>query len=286
MSSVDVALWCAVVVLALAAGRMSLPKPPALDWREFFSLGFVTQIRGKVDSEGGDFESWVARCEPLIGRGESDATYDDPADFGSDYALSRSLGAGADWELLASDSSAVAERLSQRGEALHWVCRGGAMSEALQEILPQVVCLDGPEEELLHHLEGLLVSAASRVVLVGEGKAAQEWTRLLHAEEGLRDRTLAVVGIQGLLDSEWMAENFDHESMDTELERLTPWFQLSFNGDGEARGWPQPDPPPSERVSVDAVELGPMPCKRADAPDAVWALALVLTLSHRLALES
>jgi hypothetical protein len=207
-------------------------------------------------------------------------------DFGADYALSNSLGMGADWELLAEDPAAVKQRLLDRGQDLIWVCRGGGMSEALSEILPQVHCLEGPEEGLVEALSELLKAPSSRAVLVGEGEAAQAWTRLLQEQEGLRDRTLAVLGIQGALDASWLAEHFDHESMDTELERRTPWFQLSFAGDGDAPGWPQPPPPASERVSVDAVELGPLPCKRSDAPDALWALALVLTLSHRLAIES
>jgi hypothetical protein len=172
-----------VVVLAVAAGWMSLPKPPALDWREFFHLAVLTQIRGEVDKKKGDFKAWVARCEPLTGRLESDSAYDDPVDFGADYALSNSLGMGADWELLAEDPAAVKQRLLDRGQDLIWVCRGGGMSEALSEILPQVHCLEGPEEGLVEALSELLKAPSSRAVLVGEGEAAQAWTRLLQEQE-------------------------------------------------------------------------------------------------------
>lgn len=286
MNSIDVTLWVIVVVLAIAAGRMSLPSPPVLAWREFFALGLVTPVRGEVDKEKGEFKDWVARCEPLTGRGESDGVYDDPADFGPDYALANSLGMGVDWERLAEAPGEIVARLLERGKDVFWVCRGGAMHAALAEILPNVVVMDGPEDALFVELSDLLSARESRVVLVGQGVAAQEWTRLLHAQEGLRDRTLAVVGIQGLLDFEWISAHFDHESMDTELERLTPYFQLAFDGDGSAPGWPQPDTPQSERVSVDSVELGPLPCKRADSSDSFWSLALVLTLNHRFAAES
>jgi hypothetical protein len=286
VNSIDVTLWAIVIVLAIAAGRMSLPNPPVLAWREFFALALVTPVRGEVDKEKGDFKAWVGRCESLTGRGESDGVYDDPADFGPDYALANSLGMGVDWERLAEAPEEIIARLLERGKDVIWICRGGAMHAALAEIVPNVVVMDGPEADLFQELSDLLSARESRVVLLGQGVAAQEWTTLLHAQEGLRDRTLAVVGVQGLLDFEWMSAHFDHESMDTELERLTPYFQLAFTEDGSAPGWLQPDTPLSERVSVDSVELGPLPCKRADSPDSYWALALVLTLNHRFAAES
>ena len=286
MNPIDCLLWIAVIVLAIAAGKMSLPKPPALDWRTFFSLGLVTPIRGELDKKEANFKAWVSRCESLTGREESDPIYDDPADFGPEYELAHGLGMGVDWERLAEEPDAIVSRLVERGGALTWVCRGGAMHEALAELVPNVLAMDGPESELIGELTALLSARESRVVLVGQGLAAQEWTELLHAEEGLRDRTLAVVGVQGLLDVDWMSREFSHNAMDTELERLTPYFQLEFLGDGPAPGWLQPDVPPSERVSVDAVDLGPLACKRAEMPDSFWALALVLTLNHRFAMES
>lgn len=286
MSPIDLTLWIAVIVLAIAAGKMSLPNPPELDWRTFFALGIVTPVRGELDKHDANFKAWVSRCEGLTGRSESDPIYDDPADFGPEYELANGLGMGVDWERLAEAPGDIIARLLERGGGVTWVCRGGAMSEALSELVPSVEVLDGPVSELLQALTALLPARESRVVLVGQGLAAQEWTQLLHAEEGLRDRTLAVVGIQAELDVDWLAREFTHDAMDTELDRLTPYFHLAFAGDGTASGWTQPEVPKSERVSVDAIDLGPLTCKRADVPDSFWALALVLTLNHRFAMES
>ncbi len=111
----------------------------------------------------------------------------------------------------------------------------------------------------------------------------------MHQNEGLRDRTVAVLGIDGQLGGQnraWLEEHFTHDAMDTELERLTPWIQLAFGGSEGASDWPQPEVPVSERLSVDSIGLGPLPSKRQDAPDSIWALALVLTCLHRIAIES
>ena len=124
MTPLDWGLWAAVGVLALIAGKLSLPKPPELNWRDFFALGVVTPIRGELDSQGAKFEDWVARCEPLLGRGEIDIIYEDPADFGSGYDLVSTLGMGADWETVATDMDLVRSRLLVRRNdrsPRHWM---------------------------------------------------------------------------------------------------------------------------------------------------------------------
>ena len=95
MTPLDWGLWAVVAGLALLAGWLSLPKPPELNWRDFFALGVVTPIRGELDAQGAQFEDWVARAEPLLGRGELDVIYEDPADFGTGYDLTPTLGMGA-----------------------------------------------------------------------------------------------------------------------------------------------------------------------------------------------
>ena len=289
MTPLDIGLWVTVVVLALVAGRMSMPDPPQLDWRNFFALSVVTQIRGEVDRENGDFAGWVERCEPLLGRGEEDVVYDDPLDFGPAYDLERTLGAGVGWETVALEREALISRIASRHENLLWVIRGDAMRLELQALLPKAVTLDVGFDAMSAELEKLLGDVSTRLVLVGGGAAAFEWTQLLHQNEGLRDRTLAVVGIDGELgepNRAWLEEHFNHDTMDTELERLTPWIQLSFGGEEASPNWPEPAMPVSERLSVDSIGLGPVPAKRQDAPDSIWALALVLTCLHRIAIES
>ena len=137
----------------------------------------------------------------------------------------------------------------------------------------------------MNHLGELLGDASRRVILVGAGKSAQEWTELLHAEAGLRDRTLAVIGLEAELNSTWLEEHFSHEAMDTELERNTAFFHLGFQG-REGCGWPQPVVPDSLRTAVIAEELGPFAVSRDSEPDALWVQAMVLTVAHWVAIES
>jgi len=285
MTPLDWGLWAVVAGLALLAGWLSLPKPPELNWRDFFALGVVTPIRGELDAQGAQFEDWVARTEPLLGRGELDVIYEDPADFGTGYDLTPTLGMGADWESVASDAALVRERLLERDSALHWVVRGGEAVGALEGLVTHFHRMDGPREALMDELGELLSDLSRRVVFVGEGAAAQEWTELLHAEAGLRDRTLALVGIEAELKAAWLEEHFSHEAMDTELERHTAFFHLAFEG-VEERGWPQPPVPDSLRTSVVAEELGPLLVPRGAEPDLLWAQALVLTIAHWIAIES
>ena len=285
MTPLDGGLWIAVAVLALVAGKLSLPKPLELNWRDFFALGVVTPIRGELDAQGAKFEDWVERCEPLLGRGELDHVYEDPADFGSGFDLSPTLGMGVDWETLATDSELLRSRLLERDSALCWVVRDSRTLEALDPWVSHIHLMTGPQEELMENLSNLLGDVSRRVILVGEGRAAQEWTELLHAEPGLRDRTLAVIGIEADLDAAWLMENFSHEAMDTELERNTAFFHLSFQGQ-EGRGWPQPAVPDSLRTAVTAEELGPFAVSRDSESDALWAQALVLTVAHWVAIES
>ena len=285
MTPLDWGLWAAVGVLALIAGKLSLPKPPALNWRDFFALGVVTPIRGELDSQGAKFEDWVARCEPLLGRGEIDIIYEDPADFGSGYDLVSTLGMGADWETVATDMDLVRSRLLERDSSLHWVVRGGEAARAIEGMVSHFHLMEGPKEQVMENLGELLSDLSRRVVFVGQGAAAQEWTELLHAEAGLRDRTLAVVGLEAELDASWLEENFNHEAMDTELERNTAFFHLDFEG-REGRGWPQPPVPDSLRTAVVAAELGPIGVSRESEPDSLWAQAVVLTIAHWIAIES
>lgn len=60
MSPFDAALWAAVVVLALAAGWLTLPRPPLLDWERLFKLAIVTFARGEVERAGGAAEAWLS----------------------------------------------------------------------------------------------------------------------------------------------------------------------------------------------------------------------------------
>ena len=58
--SLDLALWIAVVVLALVAGWLTLPRAVALDWERLFKLALVTGLRGPIEADQGGVEAWLA----------------------------------------------------------------------------------------------------------------------------------------------------------------------------------------------------------------------------------
>jgi hypothetical protein len=248
-------------------------------------------------------EGTTARIQRLFGtEGPDDLLYDDPAWLGEAYAPANLLGAGLDWDEVASFGEGLVAALQRRCENVHWAFVGtsAALEEAIAAHLPagKAHRMDsGSVEALGDALETAAPGRSDRLVVVVSGVEALKATQALHARPGLRDRVLGVVGVGARLGgdgSAWLSKSFDHASMDTEVARATSWFHLAFlvpervpPGDGECpldgTSWPCPPVPQSGRASIETVDLGVLPGPAGEYPATLLGRALLVTVTARLA---
>lgn len=228
--------------------------------------------------------------------------FDDPVALGSAYDTVPVLGPDADWEAVSRWDVAVVEGLRRRLEHTRWVVLGDpALAAVLGEALGAERVVDAQAETaeaLVEAAQAWLPESSDRLVWLGVGAGAALAVQALYESGALRDRTRAVLAVAGALGGEtagWLAEHFQHEPMDTELARTTPYFHLGFVVPGVAplgepgrpladTVWPGPTPPDNGRVAVEPVDLGVLPGSLDDADRALLGRALLLTLVQRLAL--
>ncbi|HJN76111.1 MAG TPA: hypothetical protein QGF58_19420 [Myxococcota bacterium] len=333
--TLEVVLWIAVVVLALWAGWLTLPRSMALDWERLFKLALVTGIRGPIEARDGGVDEWLragrervwyhpaarslvaklrdpaafvvpvptlsgeralmeklssledpsARLVEVFEQGGDEPLYEDPAGFGPDWDLARILGPGAGWEEVATWSDSVVEVLRRRAEHHKWAIVGHPiLARSLAQVLGERVV----EVDDLEELSGLVPRMSDRVVIVTLG--ATGLFEHLHEAPALRDQVAAVVGIDLENDPAWLAEHFDNEAFDTEVNRATPYFHLAFVERDpdldrlEASLLPVPQVPDTMRVVLEPIDLGVLPGPVADCPPDLLARALLIVVSARLAL--
>ena len=255
----------------------------------------LVEALGALDNVG-------ERLERTFAVGGADAVlYEDPVLLGEHYDPRNSIGTEADWEAVAQCSEGLVQALSRRHEHLRWVIWGGGERhvEALSGLLgpSQVICLSETDPRLAEaELEGFLQQRSDRLVLLGFGEGAELAVRMMHVNPGLRDRVLAVLGVGAALGGEagaWLEREFNHQSMDTEVSRLTSWFHVAFVTPGvlpvgevdrplaDTR-WPQPPAPVSGRNSIEAIDLGVLPGPASKYPPELLIRSLVVTVTARL----
>ncbi len=244
----------------------------------------------------------AARLALLLGEERGDEVlFDDPAALGGEYDLERALGPGASWNGLAARNPDLDGALRRRNAHNVWVVLGHpALAGALAEILGEgsVAALEvGDAEALAIALDERLSAPSIRLVLVAAGAAGGPLLEALHANPGLRDRVRAVVGVGLDLSGRegWLAENFTHEQLDTEISRAVPFLHLGFVVPGvlppgepgaplSASRFPSVPAPPTGRVAIESIDLGVLPGPAADYPPALLARGLAVVITARLAI--
>jgi hypothetical protein len=197
-----------------------------------------------------------------------DALLSDPSELGDDYSARAIFGAEADWEGVAAWSEGVLAGLTRK--LSHVVVAGaggtlGATMAAEAGLRGATLPPEGAEEALA----ALLEQPSDRLVLVLQNDAVLPLLTLLHAEAGLRDRVLVVLSVGGDITtspeaSAWMADNFVHDAMDTELNRQTAYAsvqvvdpaQLGAAPDFSGQRWPVPPETATGRAPIAVVDLG------------------------------
>jgi hypothetical protein len=239
------------------------------------------------------------RVKLVFGQGADELLYDDPLLLGERWDLARLLGPGAGWQDLAEDKPSLAEVLRRRTDQQLWVLVGEGLDLAprLRELLGEAVLSvdEAQPEALVEALQEPLSELSSRLVFLVQGAGAITVVQAMHGHPGLRDKVLAVVGVGADLGPHqgWLAEHFDHEQLDTEIHRATPWFHLAFleeeglpAGSGglalEHTVWPQKPTPKTGRQIIEAVDLGVLPGPALDYPPELLATGLAIVVTARI----
>ena len=284
---IDSVLWVSVVILALFAAKLTIPKPPTLDWGRFFSVALATLVRGSLEKNKGEFSDWVTRMSALLGVDETSELFDDPAQLGDEYDVEHALGRPCSWEKVAAWSDEVSASMTVKADEMSWIYVGDPnILLDVEFTVPslQIIHKDG---DVASELQACIRSVSDRLVVFTGGNTAEVVAKALHSSPILRDRVKAVVSVNGVF-GEWFDENFTHEAMDTELSRSTPWFSIGINRAGgevwKTADWPEPVVPESGRRAIESISLGIVSVEpRTNDVDLVIK-ALMLTLLHRFAL--
>jgi hypothetical protein len=247
--TIDAAMSLVALAVAIYAGWRIQPQPLVLPWNDLFRATFDASIAGVAP----------AAADPAI----------DPR-----------AGLGFDWASLAAWSPDVQAAIARRLGSIVWVSTGtdldvphaiGARSIRLERLDAEA------SEALVERLSTELAEAHQRLVFVVGRSETAALLRILRAQEVLRDNTRAVVLVDPDLDAAdaWIAEHFQHDALDTELNIPITYVVLK-----SAAGPDLPERPVSRSGSraLDVVNLAPVP---GLGPRPHLERALLVLLAHK-----
>ena len=224
--TIDGAMSLVALALAIYAGFKILPRPLVLPWDDLFHKALDASVAGTPPSTS----------EPSI----------DPR-----------MGLGFDWAAFASWAPDARAAIARRLGSIVWVTAGTDLAVP-DTIDARSVRLEGFEgEAVLERLSAELPEPHQRLVFVVGRAEALALLRILHAQEVLRDHTRAVVLVDPDLQAAeaWIAEHFQHDALDTELN-----IPISYIVVRAAPGPDLPDRPVprSGARALDVVNLSPV----------------------------
>lgn len=210
-----------------------------------------------------------------------DALMADPEGLGPAFRPSVAVPPAACWQDIAEWNADLQRAIARRlNEVVVMVA--GTPSASMKQVVPHGHCveLEAIEEaEFRRHLE----HDHQRVMVVAGGDSVWPILQLLHRLPALRDRVLAVISLGSPILGEdsraWMAEHFQHQAFDTELNRRTLYMAVTDSGDSlrdaSEQRFPSPEVPPSGWSPIESVDLGPLPLEAQDPvvlARALWVL--------------
>jgi hypothetical protein len=168
---------------------------------------------------------------------------------------------GFDSAAFAAWTPAARATIARRLGSIVWVTAGTGL-ELAAEIDARSVRLEGLDAEgsaaLLERLSAELHEPHQRLVFVVGRAEAMGLLRLLQAQEVLRDHTRAVVLVDPDLEgaASWIAEHFQHDALDTELNIPISYIVVEA---APGPGLPERPVPRSGARALDVVNLSPVP---------------------------
>jgi len=224
--TIDGALSLVALGLAVYAGWQILPRPLVLPWDELFRTALDASVAGLPPST-------------------------------SDPSIDPRMGLGFDWAAFASWAPDARAAIARRLGSIVWVTAGTDL--ALPDTIDaRGVRLEGfAAEGLLERLSAELHEPHQRLVfVVGRGEV-MALLRVLHAQEVLRDHTRAVVLVDPDLEAAeaWIAEHFQHDALDTELNIPITYVVVRASPGSDLPDRPVPR---SGARALDVVNLSPV----------------------------
>ncbi len=136
----------------------------------------------------------------------------------------------------------------------------------------------------LSQLESVLTQSSQRFLFVASQADCQQLLKFLHQHPAVRDFTGAVVCINPVLNTEWLAMHFTHANMDVEANVSIPYFVCATQsnplpiGEGDRKGnlgW--------KAIDVIECDAKVQEWSSMDEPQAVkrWVLYMATLLSKR-----
>lgn len=223
-----------------------------------------------------------------------DALFDDPAGLGEAHDPGRNLAPDVSWDALAAWTDGVRAALVRRLDAVVLVTLcDDVLADALAAASPgsRVVALPGAAAGDPEALRELAVRPEERLAILARGTAAPILIGTLAANADLVDRLAGVVSIGGALQAEPHAAavraDFTHERLEPEVLRAIPYYSIvivdpaaPLAGSWSAQRFPVPAAPPSGRVGIEVIDLGPVAEPGTDPDALARALLHVLAVRH------
>lgn len=248
--TIDGAMSLLALALAIYAGWRILPRPLVLPWNDLFRVTLDASITGVPPT-----------ADPSI----------DPR-----------AGLGLDWAALAAWSPDAQAAIARRLGSIVWVTSGTDL-DVPDAIGARGVRLEGLDANasaaLLERLSAELPEAHQRLVFVVGRSEAGALLRILHAQEVLRDHTRAVVLVDPDLEAAeaWIAEHFQHDALDTELNVPITYVVVKA---APGPDLPERPLPRSGARALDVVNLDPV-AGLAPRPHLERALLVLLAQKSR-----
>ena len=263
------------------AGRHALKKltTPSVDEIPVPALEGERALVERLGAQSTVEDRWVAMYRDDASAEESLTA--DPSQLGPAYDPGAPVGPDVRWEDVARWTTTIQSAIARRLSGIVLVVIDFEVASLITAVPHARVVNVSGSDDLVESLQSQCTEAHERLIILTSGSSVPPTIEALHAEPALRDRVLTVlaVGADWTDKEDWLAENFQHQAFDTELNRRTLYMAVSDGSSSHLsrvpQTFPNPPVPPSGWAPIEAVDLGLLPLQEQN-PElmarALWVL--------------